>query len=290
MDKEELISKLEVVKSEIVEIRKKIGELRQEKDAVFKRRENLRDSIKKKISDLRTLKNKKDKDSIGLQEERKEKSILNQELTELIKKVKQLNEERKEIVKERKVPTYPDNIKKLIQKLEEKIETEVVSYEEEKRLMKKIRKLKEEYKSLKGIIDINAEYKKISGNIDTKKNRLDEISKKIREDLEKSSDYDDFMKISKEIFELKNQVSQLNEEYYNLKTEVLKAGLQLKEKIIAIEKIRKDLDSIDKENKRANESKKQELLIQRVSVVEEKLKKGQKLSTEDLIAFQANKP
>ncbi|MBS3146275.1 hypothetical protein J4471_01110 [Candidatus Woesearchaeota archaeon] len=290
MDKEELISKLEVVKSEIVEIRKKIGELRQEKDAVFKRRENLRDSIKKKISDLRTLKNKKDKDSIGLQEERKEKSILNQELTELIKKVKQLNEERKEIVKERKVPTYPDNIKKLIQKLEEKIETEVVSYEEEKRLMKKIRKLKEEYKSLKGIIDINAEYKKISGNIDTKKNRLDEIRKKIREDLEKSSDYDDFMKISKEIFELKNQVSQLNEEYYNLKTEVLKAGLQLKEKIIAIEKIRKDLDSIDKENKRANESKKQELLIQRVSVVEEKLKKGQKLSTEDLIAFQANKP
>ena len=50
------------------------------------------------------------------------------------------------------------------------------------------------------------------------------------------------------------------------------------------------LFSIDKENKRANESKKQELLIQRVSVVEEKLKKGQKLSTEDLIAFQANKP
>src|SRR3989344_4487548 len=234
--------------------------------------------IRKEISNL--------KDTL---EKTREKYVINKEIGILINNIKALNEKRRIIRNEKKIDKNPEVLKNIINKLEEKIETEVLSIEEEKRVMKRLNKLKGEYKEIKIIVDLNNEYNKMSEDIDFKKKKLNDLKNKIKDNMEKNSEYEGFMKISKDILETKNEISALNNQYFKYKSDILKNNLLLKEKLKELNNIKNNLDFIDKKMLEEKESKKQEIISQKKSVVEEKLKMGQKLSTEDLITFQASK-
>ncbi|HLC73590.1 MAG TPA: hypothetical protein VJH20_03060 [Candidatus Nanoarchaeia archaeon] len=289
MDKQELINKLGLIRKDISNLKDTLERIRKEKDSIFQKRNSLREKVAGQIKEIKELKSKKDKDSFGLQDEFREKDVINQEIGTLINKIKALNEKRRIIKKEVKIDKNPDMLKSLINKLEEKIETEVLSIEEEKRVMKRLNKLKSEYKEIKVIVDLNNEYNKMSEDIDFKKKKLNDLKNKIKDNMEKNSEYEGFMKISKEIFETKNEISALNNQYFQYKSDILKNNILLKEKLKELNDIKNDLDLIDKKLLEEKENKKQDIISQKKSVVEEKLRMGHKLSTEDLITFQASK-
>ena len=155
--------------------------------------------------------------------------------------------------------------------------------------MKRVNQLKKEYKSVKEIVDLDDEYNKISKYIDNKRVRLNNIKEKINEKMKTRSDYDDFMKISKEIFELKKDMKITNDGYIKLKADSLKTNLLLKEKFREFDNIKNQIGIENKKISEEKEIQKRDLIHQKVNIVEEKIKKGQKLSTDDLITFQANK-
>ena len=289
MDKRELISKLEQVKRDIAEYRNRLDNIKKVKEILYQKRNSLRDNVRNQIKDIKDLKSRKDKDNIGLQEGRNEKELLNKGIRELIIKIKEINEKRKKFRENKNLPRNPNTLKSTLERLESRIETEAVSYEEEKKLMKKINQLKKEYNSLKGFFELNDEYNKISAEIDSKKARLEKIRHKFKDDLIKGSNYDDFMNKSKNILETKKEISDVNEEYMKLKADYLKTSLFLKEKLMQLSTIINDLDFVDKKILEDTESKKKYMINKKALIVEEKIKNGQKLSTEDLITFQANK-
>ena len=289
MDKQELINKLVEIRKEISNLKDTLEKTREEKEDIYQKRNSLREKVGGRIKEIKELKSKKDKDSLGLQEEFREKDVINKEIGILINNIKALNEKRRIIKKEVKIDKNPDMLKSLINKLEEKIETEVLSIEEEKRVMKRLNKLKSEYKEIKVIVDLNNEYNKMSEDIDFKKKKLNDLKNKIKDNMEKNSEYEGFMKISKEIFETKNEISALNNQYFQYKSDILKNNILLKEKLKELNDIKNDLDLIDKKLLEEKENKKQDIISQKKSVVEEKLRMGHKLSTEDLITFQASK-
>ena len=289
MDKQELINKLVEIRKEISNLKDTLEKTREEKEDIYQKRNSLREKVGGRIKEIKELKSKKDKDSLGLQEEFREKDVINKEIGILINNIKALNEKRRIIRNEKKIDKNPEVLKNIINKLEEKIETEVLSIEEEKRVMKRLNKLKSEYKEIKIIVDLNNEYNKMSEDIDFKKKKLNDLKNKIKDNMEKNSEYEGFMKISKDILETKNEISALNNQYFKYKSDILKNNLLLKEKLKELNNIKNNLDFIDKKMLEEKESKKQEIISQKKSVVEEKLKMGQKLSTEDLITFQASK-
>ncbi|MBS3149639.1 hypothetical protein J4455_03005 [Candidatus Woesearchaeota archaeon] len=289
MDKEDLFKKLETIRKDIDIFRSNLNNNREEKEKLYQKRISLSDRIKDKIKKIKDLKSKKDKDNIGLQEEFKEKENLNKEISDLIIKIKKINEKIKKFRETKKIDKNPRLIKVALEKLELKIETEAISYEEEKKLMKRVNQLKKEYKSVKEIVDLDDEYNKISKYIDNKRVRLNNIKEKINEKMKTRSDYDDFMKISKEIFELKKDMKITNDGYIKLKADSLKTNLLLKEKFREFDNIKNQIGIENKKISEEKEIQKRDLIHQKVNIVEEKIKKGQKLSTDDLITFQANK-
>ena len=289
MDKEDLFKKLETIRKDIDIFRSNLNNNREEKEKLYQKRISLSDRIKDKIKKIKDLKSKKDKDNIGLQEEFKEKENLNKEISDLIIKIKKINEKIKKFRETKKIDKNPRLIKVALEKLELKIETEAISYEEEKKLMKRVNQLKKEYKSVKEIVDLDDEYNKISKYIDNKRVRLNNIKEKINEKMKTRSDYDDFMKISKEIFELKKDMKITNDGYIKLKADSLNTNLLLKEKFREFDNIKNQIGIENKKISEEKEIQKRDLIHQKVNIVEEKIKKGQKLSTDDLITFQANK-
>lgn len=289
MVKEELLQKLESVRKEIELLRTSLNKIREEKEKYYQKRDSLRLKINEKIKKIKDLKNRKDKDNIGFQEELKEREIVLREIRELIIKVKQLGEKRKHLRETKKIEKNPRLIKESLEKLELRIETEAVAYEEEKKLMKKVNQLKKEFKSVKEILDVSEEYNKVSKEIDNKKEKLDNLKNKINENMKSRSDYAEFMEISKNILELKKEMKDTNDNYLRLKSESLKTSLLLKEKLKEFDELKSQLNLADRKISEEKEIQKRDLINQKVIMVEEKLKRGQKLSTDDLITFQANK-
>ena len=161
-----------------------------------------------------------------------------------------------------------------------KIQTEKLTIDEEKQLVKLIknleldlRKWKKAYETRKNIYNLRAEMEKL-------KDKMDDINLSNEEsELEIETEKNRFTYDLKARDQLFKEINEINDEILELEEAIAKMDEQLEE----IREKRRDMISLGKEQeKEKSRIKEQELLVKAKSIAKDKVSKGEKLTFEDL--------
>ncbi|HIH40733.1 MAG TPA: phosphoserine phosphatase SerB [Halobacteria archaeon] len=268
--------------------------------------------------ELETFKRKRDGYNTEKRTYAENRDELNKKRVDLLKKAKDLREERDKANKE--VKTYKDKknellaelsvvskkvdklkdvdnpdgkdinqIKTEIDRLKFEQQTRVMTIEKERGLVKRISELENEYSQRKRDIEENEELKSLLNNYKNIRKELDQYNKILSENISKAQDLHKEMIASlKEAEVVRKEADQLHDAFVDAQ----KKADYYHHKYIATEKDLKDLDEIiNSLNKKKTYSKKERGEQRANKIAEsvfENFKRGEKITTEDILLFQRN--
>jgi uncharacterized coiled-coil DUF342 family protein len=181
----------------------------------------------------------------------------------------------------------PMMLKKEIKKLEFKIETEGVTFEKEKELMKVLSKMKKQYESTKGIEDIERKLSFKFRELRELREMMDMTKKIVQVSAKESQKHHvELIESSKEIDELKKKEDTFESEGSKYKSEIAAINDELNAKMNRMDELRKVLGENNVKLREDVEKSNHEILKQKDNAVQEKIKTGKKLTTEDLLILQ----
>ena len=267
------------LKEEIIQLKKSLNELNIQKERWFSKKENLKKDISNLIGKIRSIKTSNDQTNKDLQKLKEDRDKYNKEVQGLIKKFQELNKQKLKVLKDKKINFNPAGLIKKIEELEFKIETEGLTFDKERGVMKQINQFKKQLNDAGDVQSLFKELKGLSDDITEKKKKAEEFHRKIRQQTDKSKSYSEFLDLTKKITTLRKDQEDAFKKFIESKEKFAKVNEQLKDKL----KLAKDMgEEIVLKNKKEAET----MLRQKEKEVEEKLKTKKKLTTEDLIVFQ----
>ena len=285
--KNELFEGLKLLKKEINELKNNLNSLDEQKEKWFSKKEECGSEIRGLIKKIKESKQKRDELTKKVKEDKQERDKLNQEIKDKISKLKELNKEKELILEKYNITEDPSRIKEVIDKLDLSIETDAMSFENEKKVMKKIKGLKKKFGEAKVVTDILDSLKKLSNSIDEFKKKSNEFHLKIQCRAKESQElHENVISSSKEIDKLKEGEEQAFGKFIEFKKKFTEANDLLKEKLTKMSELRKSLESFKLKKGEEKKLKEDFFLKSKEAEVEEKIKRREKLTTEDLLVFQ----
>lgn len=274
------------LQKEIAELRKRLTDANNEKERWFKRKEELKKDIANSITEAKKLREEKEKINAevkGLKEKRDKQNSITKEKIGIIKETRgKIN------FKER--GNSADAIKSEIDRLERMIETEALKFSDEKKIMKRIGKLKQEYENVKKQSSAIGDAKKTGDDIEESKKIAEELHKKVQELAEQSKKkHDAYLDLSKKIKDVNSEQETAFNNFLKFKEEFNKVSKETDDKLEELKNVKEKLDGFKQGDKKGKDEAKKRILERKAEDVEEKLKKGEKITTEDLIKFQGSK-
>lgn len=285
--KNKLFEDIRLSKREINELKNNLNSIDEQKEKWFGKKEECGSRIRASIKAIKESKQKRDELTKKVKEDKQERDKLNQEIKDKISKLKELNKEKELILVKYNIKGNPSIIKESIEKLEFSIETSAMSFENEKKVMKKIKELKKRFGESKVVTDILDKLKEMSSDIDKFKRRSNEFHLKIQNRAKESQElHESIITSSKEIDKIKEEEEQAFEKFIEFKKKFIEVNDLLKDKLTKMNGLMKSLASL--KLKKGEEKKMEEdiFLKNKEAEVEEKIKRREKLTTEDLLVFQ----
>jgi len=286
-EKKELFRKISELQKDIQLLKTELNQVNSQKEAAFESKDKYSKEINNLIEEIK--KNKKERDEIRkkVKEDKTKRDELNKDISEKIKKIKEVNAKKADIQKKYKIEGDPSNIKKQIDALEFKIETEGMSFEKEKKVMKTINELQKKYKEAKKISSVWEESNKSSKDIDEVKKKAEDMHKRVQNNAKKGQeDHESIISNSKKIDELRKLEEESFKNFIQAKMKFNTINDKLKEKLTELGKLNESVKEFKVETRREKKHREEQILKKQEANVEEKIKKRQKITTEDLLIFQ----
>lgn len=286
----ELVAELHKFKEEVASLRGTLNSIDSEKESFFQKKAETSRMIKELIRKIKEAKDKRDAFTKEVKDLKVKRDSLNKQLSGKSSVLQKLKKEKEEILKSLDLEESPSKIKQQIEKLEFKMETEPTSFEKEQQLMKKIKQMKEDYENCRVLDDFSKKVREVATEFSKLKKESSDIHREVQEKAKMSQIlHEEILKISPEIDKLKVDEKDAFEKFSDSKKKFYDANAQLKEKLKPMHEIRHELDKIKSEKIEKRRHDEESLLKSMEEKVNEKIKKRQKLTTEDLIAFQGIK-
>ncbi|MBI4452295.1 hypothetical protein HY637_02620 [Candidatus Woesearchaeota archaeon] len=283
----ELVEELNRHRAEASKLRNTLNELDNEKESWFRKKEEISSRIRAGIQKIKENKAKRDALTKEVKELKMKRDSFNKEIKPRSEELETLKRERTEASKKLDVRESPSRLKQQMEKLEFKIETENVSFEKEKELMKKIKELKKEYDRLSVLRESSKNVRKVLDVVRKTRKDANEVHNSIQDKAKQSQIlHEEILKISPEIDKLKGEGEATFKKFSELKAKFNEANSQLKEKLNAMDGIKRKLDTIYAEKREKRKREQDSFLKSKEDAVNEKIRKGEKLTTEDLLVFQ----
>ncbi len=281
----------ETARKVAMDLRSELAAIGKKKEFWFERKEQLKGDIKKTIAELKKLQGERDGVQQGLQKIKGERDKYNKEVQRVIAELKKINEQKKKMFSNFQGRVNPASVAEKIDKLEERVEIET-DFKKEQKLMEQIKKLKKSHNEMKGLRELQEKGSSLTKELKELKKKADDFHKQVQ-DMAKDSSYAKFMQLSKHITSLKKTQEDAFAEFVNHKNLYQEKYKAYKSQLKELKELQEKLGIEHKPKPRPKESarKKEEkeqkrALAKKTQEVEEKIKKGGKLTTEDLIAFQ----
>lgn len=279
---EELRKESSEKKKELALLRQRLNSEHQEKEKAFLELKEIHQQIKALIPKINLLKNERNELTKQVKALKEERNKLNLAVKETSSAKKGVIKKKQELQDTFKLKENPAKIKMLIKALEEKLETEVMAFSKEKELNKKLKVLKEQYKEVKELDEVWKEANIVSADFSQKRKEAQERHQKIQDLAQISQEkhvkimflYEELKKLRGEEKNLVSKSSGLKSIYEQTKKDL--ESLQQK-----VKEISKNLNEKDQRNLRNK-------IKEKTAEIQEKIKAGKKLSTEDILAFQAS--
>jgi uncharacterized coiled-coil DUF342 family protein len=280
---EELRQEFQKLKREVAELKPQLNSFGNQKEEKFRELRSLRDKIKFRASKIQELKKQRDELTKQVKEQKGTRDKFNQEVKSKAEERKEVSEKKKKLMGEIEMEEDPVKLKQMIQRIQTKIETEVMPFEAEKKLHKKIKELQAKFKELEKMGVAWREVSTASANLYEVRKKAEDSHHAVQELAQQSQErHEEINRLYEELKKFREEEKPLVEAYLSLKTKFEQAKKELEIKQPRLTEITKLLHEDDE---RDFKTKVQE----RTTEVKEKLRKGKKLTTEDILAFQATR-
>ncbi len=285
-----LVEELRKKRLEISSLKKQLDEIDKEKESWFNKKSEHSKKIKELVSKIRENKANRDSLTNEVKEWKAKRDSLNKNISSRLDNLGKIKKGKTELEKSLGIDESPSELRRNIEKLEFKMETEPMSFDKEQALMKKIKGLKEIYKDVGVVVAAGRKLKEASFDVKKMKKDADESHALIQEKARQSQAlHEDILKSSPEIDKLKAEQEEAFRKFLELKLKFKEVNTQLKDKLGETDKIKSELDRLGAEKRDKIKSEQESYLKSKEELVNEKIRKGMKLTTEDLIVFQNSK-
>ena len=284
--KKELFSDLDKLRNEINSFNEDLNRFNSEKESWFGKKEEFSKNIRNKITETKENRNKRDSLTKKVKELKEKRRNFNETSKKKISEVVKLRDEVNTLTKKAKVKD-PLKIKGDIDQLEVKLETEAMSFDKEKEMSKKLKQLKKSFGEASEVIGFLEKIKKFNSGIDDAKKNTHGTHKEIQKIAAESQElHEGIIKNSKEIDRLKAAEGEAFKNFANFKKKFNDANNNLKEKLSEMNSIREKINKFKLEEDEKRKLKETTLIKSKEQEVEEKIKTGKKLTTDDFLMFQ----
>ena len=286
-ERDKIYKQVEEQRKKVVEVRKELNFADSQKEEWFSKKEEVGKKISNMINRIKGLKKKRDELTEKVKQSKKERKKYNKFIKNRINEFKELSKEKENLSKKYKINGDPSKIKYEIKKLEEKLETEAVAFDKERKLVGVIKSKKKQLGESAELMNMLSKTKKLSKEIDELKKTADQSHQKIQDFAKNSQEaHLDMVTLSKQIDELKKEKENAYQKFFEFKMKFTKLNKSLKEVLMNMNLFSRKVDT-DKKDRKSKFERKNEEIIQNIKKdVEEKLKKGGKLTTEDILVMQ----
>ena len=193
----------------------------------------------------------------------------------------EVDEKKKVLLEKLKIDEDPVQIKIMIQKLETKIETEPMPFEQEKKITKKIKELKAKFKELEKLGTQWSEINQTNTDFYETRKKAEESHHNVQVLAHQSQEkHEEINKLYEEVKEFRKEEQPFADKYLKLKAEYEEIRKTVEELQLRVTELAKLLNEDDERSFKT-------IAQEKTAEVKEKLRKGKKLSTEDILAFQA---
>jgi uncharacterized coiled-coil DUF342 family protein len=265
----------------IILTKKELIKLGEEKENLYSRKRVLYKERKKLLEKLKELRSKKEEYSKILDNLMNEREKTLGKLEELKKKLDEIKQTRKDVFKNKDIIKDINKYKKELETLEYVLQTEVLSYSQEKKIWNKIKYLRKLLGKYEEISSILQEIDKLREEYNAYRSKLSIIGQNIRKNI-------DGRKVVKEqIKQIKERLTQIMDEYNKIKEQIK----QIKERIRELEdKLNEDLQryisqKLQKQTVEISEEERNKI-IEEYSKIQQKIMNGSELSMDEILVMQ----
>lgn len=196
-----------------MQLKNETNSLRQKLDALVSAERPLKDSVFQKNKIIAALKRERDSITRKVKELKQKRDSLNRNLSEGIKSIKSMKEATRKIIEKYKIKN-PYGIKKEIEALEFKIETEALSPKKEEELMKVIKTRKKVYNELTKGDSGFAKIAETGKGLDTTRDEAENYHRQLQELAKQGQEkHEKMIVLAKEIDPLKKKLSETSKEH-----------------------------------------------------------------------------
>lgn len=274
------------VKSEVRELRNKLNTMDRKKEDFFREKRKISSDIFSRIKNAQDYKHKRNSLTDVVKNTKLSKEEIEQRVKVLDEEIHTLKEEKRKLMAKCGVEN-PMMLKRSIKGLEFKIETEGLTFEKEKELMKVLSKMKKQYESVKDVDQIERQLDVKFRELRDLRQQIDMTKKIVQHSAKESQKHHmELIESSKEIDDLKSKEEEFEVKIGVIKGEMHELSEQVNAKLAKIDELRKLLKENNVQLKEDVEKTNNEILKQKDEEVQNKLKNKKKLTTEDLLILQ----
>jgi uncharacterized coiled-coil DUF342 family protein len=283
-------AQLDELQPRIKALKHKLKELHDQKEKAFQQRSTLSREISQHISRLKQHRKERDTLTDEVKQLKGNRSGLSGIIKGKIDEAKQLNTEKRKATTKTKIRDNPSHLKMLMDKLETRIETEGLSFEKEKEIMKEMKELKKRYDAARAASSIWDTSHQLSKDIDTLKHQADDFHRQLQQKANASQEkHELLMEESKKVDELKKKADAFGKEVDAKKAEMKALGAELDALVAQERELYGKISAERKEKEAATAHERAKKFSDKLAEVKEKMKRGGKLTTEDIIILQGEK-
>ncbi len=162
-----------------------------------------------------------------------------------------------------------------------------MAFEKEKELSKKLKKLKNSLGDASAVLRIIDKIKKSSPEIDNTRKNTNITHNEIQKlAAESQKMHETLIKNSKDVDELKNREKEEFKKFSHYKKQFNEANNKIQEKLGKLNEIREKINKFKLEEDEKRKLRETKVIQSKEQEIEEKIKSGKKLTTDDFLMFQ----
>ena len=185
-EKEQLIKRYDELKKEIADLKATLNKINSEKESFFQEKQHLKQKLSELINTIKEDKRTRNEFTSHVKESKNKRQEFNEQIKKKIEELKNLKIERETLAKKLNIQSNPEQLLKEISMIERKIETEVMSFEKEKQLMKLINEKRKHLKESKGLVDISQKMRGVTRELDELRKESDKAHNEVQTAAESS--------------------------------------------------------------------------------------------------------
>ena len=280
-DKAELTALFREKKKELAQVRSELNNALRKKEDTFREVRSIRDKIKSRSEKIKTLKTERNALTDEVKKLKEEREKLNSAVKEQAVLRKEADQKKQELVGKYDARSDPSKLKARIEQLERKMETEVMPFSKEKELTKELKDLKIQYKKLSELGQVWDEIHKASSDFSKDRRKAQESHESVQEKAHASQEKHEFINsLYEEVKKLREQEKPLSDKFSSEKR-------IFEEMKVKADELGKQVSELAKQCGEEEDRSFKAKVYEKTEEVRDKIKKGKKLSTEDILAFQA---